>query len=550
VGYQAHLGEYGLHWNFFYTIAAVALLTLALPVPPRWLGPLGLALSAGHQLLLSLDLTRLLAPGGAVGVAAGGSGVHARLAQLLPGLLAAAANSTVVNSSSSSSSSQASLGAWLMADLSVEARQAAGFWASNKEGLGSLPGYWSLHLLGAAVGAQLATSAAVTAGRSRAALFGDRRPPGGSAVGECGRLVWAWVGSWWVLDLLLWGLLAAAEAAVEPVSRRTCNLPYVLWTTAQCLAWLLLVLMAELLSSVVCSTSGGCSISSSGATAVHATAAGSSGAGGCKGPVRRSLDAAMAAVGGAAAGSAPPAAQAGGQGSSAGAGGSGQQQQQGCAPPGSPASSLHRRSAGQRRGNSSPMAAAAAAAAALTAAAVGGGGSIAGGTSAAMVAAATAAVDASAGGSSSRESSPRKPGKGAGSSQQQHSGAPSARGHHLQQQQHHGSGSPGSGGSSAGSGTPGRSARSRHSSRLAQGDSSSSPVPAAGASSTSTSSSSSGGPMRLMLAFNRNMLALFLIANLLTGAVNLSVNTLEVGPWAARLTVGESSSGRLGVSGF
>ena len=42
-------------------------LTLALPVPPAWLGPLGLALSAGHQLLLSLDLTRLLAPGGAAG---------------------------------------------------------------------------------------------------------------------------------------------------------------------------------------------------------------------------------------------------------------------------------------------------------------------------------------------------------------------------------------------------------------------------------------------------------------------------------------------------
>jgi hypothetical protein len=45
--------------------------------------------------------------------------------------------------------------------------------------------------------------------------------------------------------------------------------------------------------------------------------------------------------------------------------------------------------------------------------------------------------------------------------------------------------------------------------------------------------------MRLMLAFNRNMLALFLIANLLTGAVNLSVNTLAVGSWAARIIVGE-----------
>jgi phosphatidylinositol glycan class W len=55
----------------------------------------------------------------------------------------------------------------------------------------------------------------------------------------------------------------------------------------------------------------------------------------------------------------------------------------------------------------------------------------------------------------------------------------------------------------------------------------------------SSSSSISGGPMRLMLAFNRNMLALFLIANLLTGAVNLSVNTLAVGSWTARAIVGE-----------
>jgi hypothetical protein len=45
--------------------------------------------------------------------------------------------------------------------------------------------------------------------------------------------------------------------------------------------------------------------------------------------------------------------------------------------------------------------------------------------------------------------------------------------------------------------------------------------------------------MRLMLAFNRNMLALFLVANLLTGAVNLSVNTLAMGSWAARIIVGK-----------
>lgn len=112
-------------------------------------------------------------------------------------------------------------------ELGVEARQAAGFLASNKEGLGSLPGYWALYLLGAAVGHHLGLSCASTAAAARAQLTGSSSSgsgsrPGGAAaaVGEAGRLVWAWVGLWWVVDLLLWGLLAAVEAAVEPVSRR------------------------------------------------------------------------------------------------------------------------------------------------------------------------------------------------------------------------------------------------------------------------------------------------------------------------------------------
>jgi phosphatidylinositol glycan class W len=48
----------------------------------------------------------------------------------------------------------------------------------------------------------------------------------------------------------------------------------------------------------------------------------------------------------------------------------------------------------------------------------------------------------------------------------------------------------------------------------------------------------SRGAPHLLLALNRNMLALFLAANLMTGAVNLSINTLAVGDWAARGVVG------------
>jgi hypothetical protein len=237
VGYQVHLGEYGLHWNFFYTIAAVTLLTLAVPVPPQWLGPLGLGLSTAHQLLLNSDLSKVWA-GSSSSSSSAGQYLLRLLPQLLQGGWCPPAGDTGLTDSSISSSSSSgsppaaplaaaaaaggcvtSVGAWMHLELGVEARQAAGFWASNKEGLGSLPGYWALHLLGAAVGHQLGLSCAATAARARAQLSA-RAGGSGAGVGEAGRLVWAWVGVWWVVDLGLWGALAALEAAVEPVSRR------------------------------------------------------------------------------------------------------------------------------------------------------------------------------------------------------------------------------------------------------------------------------------------------------------------------------------------
>lgn len=33
VDYQQPVGEYGVHWNFFFTLAAVKLLTAAVPIP-------------------------------------------------------------------------------------------------------------------------------------------------------------------------------------------------------------------------------------------------------------------------------------------------------------------------------------------------------------------------------------------------------------------------------------------------------------------------------------------------------------------------------------
>jgi phosphatidylinositol glycan class W len=171
VGYQQHVGEYGLAWNFFWSIAAVSLATLALPVPPGWLGPLGLAVGAAHQALLSTDLglTHLAATPGAHNTAAAAAGGSAGMSAALP--------------------VPGSLGAWLHADLPAAQRSQLGFLAANKEGVGSLPGYWALHLLGAAVGHQLAAGCAAAAGHGRACLAAGGNA-GGSSIEKCSNLMY------------------------------------------------------------------------------------------------------------------------------------------------------------------------------------------------------------------------------------------------------------------------------------------------------------------------------------------------------------------------
>ncbi|KAJ8438981.1 hypothetical protein Cgig2_018892 [Carnegiea gigantea] len=55
-----HLGEYGVHWNFFFTLAAVALLTSIINIHPQYCGILGLFILTDRAQLVPSKLEALL----------------------------------------------------------------------------------------------------------------------------------------------------------------------------------------------------------------------------------------------------------------------------------------------------------------------------------------------------------------------------------------------------------------------------------------------------------------------------------------------------------
>ncbi|KAL7090951.1 hypothetical protein ACP275_12G074800 [Erythranthe tilingii] len=60
VNYQVHVGEYGVHWNFFFTLAAVAILTFIINVHPNYCGILGSFILIGYQALLLCGLNKYI----------------------------------------------------------------------------------------------------------------------------------------------------------------------------------------------------------------------------------------------------------------------------------------------------------------------------------------------------------------------------------------------------------------------------------------------------------------------------------------------------------
>ena len=170
IDYQEHVSEYGVHWNFFFTLAAVNVLRGLLPGAWANTGDAGGVLAAPH-FWAGLGVLFL----------------H-----------------------------QAALSAGLSAYIQDDSnRTDLGLVSLNKEGIVSTPGYVGLALLSQALG--------------EAAVMGWR--PRGEARSE--RSLWvAWVARLATLSGLFWAALYALSKLVEPVSRRTCNAAYVVWVIA------------------------------------------------------------------------------------------------------------------------------------------------------------------------------------------------------------------------------------------------------------------------------------------------------------------------------
>ncbi|GMH36605.1 hypothetical protein BSKO_04478 [Bryopsis sp. KO-2023] len=166
--YQVHVGEYGVHWNFFFTLAAVETLSFLIPLRglAAFVGAVGTL--AAHQSALSLG-----------------------------GMM------EYVHSSERGTS---------LIDL-------------NKEGIFSMLGYWSLHLWGAAFGQGLLW----TARKFQETTAGSKKTSS-SMPRQASKALITWTVCLLCTTLVLYGCALALIGGFEPVSRRACNATYIVWT--------------------------------------------------------------------------------------------------------------------------------------------------------------------------------------------------------------------------------------------------------------------------------------------------------------------------------
>lgn len=187
---QVHVSEYGVHWNFFYTLMATSLVLALLPLRGIAAAAAAVGIACCHQAWLSQQ--------------------HIR--------------------------------AWLESDT----RDVDSVFDANREGICSLPGYVALCYAGCAVAALMQPPRA-----TRRNLAADSDLDGKQATEQALTDLVATNGiraarrhcTWWLrlssAAAVCTVTMHAAQWQLQPVSRRFCNLAYVLWIAREGMVLLL-----------------------------------------------------------------------------------------------------------------------------------------------------------------------------------------------------------------------------------------------------------------------------------------------------------------------
>jgi hypothetical protein len=216
-----HVSEYGVQWNFFFTVAAVTVACAA----GEAVAQAASAIAARSLGTRSRVLRAVTKAGGGVRATAGATAaLAAAICVAYQRWLAGPAPAALLAASTPGSGS---VNATAQDAILTGGRPEGSFFAQNREGLAGVPGFTAIYLLGLAGGTLLLDGR--TAGNA-AYWRHDALTAGGGVVAAA------------------WATFAAATHAYGPPSRRLTNAPYVAWVAAVCGSVLWALAAVELLT--------------------------------------------------------------------------------------------------------------------------------------------------------------------------------------------------------------------------------------------------------------------------------------------------------------
>ncbi|KAF9625445.1 hypothetical protein IFM89_022842 [Coptis chinensis] len=215
VDYQVHVGEYGVHWNFFFTLAAVSILTSLISISPKCCGVLGLLVLIGIELMK-------------ISIVCFSLSYHLHVVESQFQIYYCSGYQTCLLCG--------------LNDYLLSNKRTANIISQNKEGIFSIfgedfkrsvskvkqfhgSGYWGLYLVGVFLGKTL--------------FFGDNYATSRIRSDQRTRT------RIWILAIMFWVLTVILDKHVERVSRRMCNLAYVTLVLAQNFQVLAILMLSE-----------------------------------------------------------------------------------------------------------------------------------------------------------------------------------------------------------------------------------------------------------------------------------------------------------------